>query len=133
MSFAAGYEGRPSAVKQTDLTEKDSSPPGSTQSHPLLMASGDSVYVLWLQDFDLTESSSYEQHMLMRVSADGGRTFGSVTTLEDITTVPEFGAAATVAAFAVGGSVAAAQFIGHKRATLDEAAPLEARPSPFYN
>ncbi|WP_158385647.1 hypothetical protein [Candidatus Nitrososphaera evergladensis] len=52
----------------------------------------------------------------MRASMDGGKTFSSVTTLEDVITVPEFeAAAAVVAALAVGGVVAAARFTKYKR------------------
>ncbi|AIF85344.1 hypothetical protein NTE_03315 [Candidatus Nitrososphaera evergladensis SR1] len=81
----------------------------------LLVASHDNIYALWLEDVNATESS-YEQRILMRASMDGGKTFSSVTTLEDVITVPEFeAAAAVVAALAVGGVVAAARFTKYKR------------------
>lgn len=112
VSFATGYEGRLGTGNQTDLVENSS--PASPPSNVLLVASHDNVYVLWLEDVNATESS-YEQHTLMRASADGGKSFGNITILEDVTTVPEFGAAAIVAALAVGGVVAAARFIGYKR------------------
>lgn len=118
VSFATGYEGKPSTENQTDLVKKEYSSRTSPPSNALLVASHDDnndVYVLWIEDFGASESS-YEQRIFMRASADGGKTFGNATMLEDITTVPEFGTTAPiVAALATGGAMVVARFTRYKR------------------
>ncbi len=116
VSFAAGYEDRSSVENQTDLVEKEYVPEIPPPSNVLLVASHDNVYALWLEAINATVSSQ-EQRIIMRASTDGGKTFGSATILEDVTTVPEFGTTAAIvaAALATGGIVAAARFTRYKR------------------